>query len=62
MNDVHLVLSLPALQRLADGGDLVVRVGTTVIRLTADDVAVNVFQQHVHNALMNLLPVSNTRH
>jgi hypothetical protein len=62
MNEIRLVLSLEAMQRLADGHELRVRAGDTVIEIVADDVAVNVFQQQVHSALMNLLPVSNTQH
>lgn len=63
MSEIHLVLSLQAMESLADGQALRVPLdGDTVIYVRADETTVGIFQQHVHDALMNLLPVSNTRH
>lgn len=64
MTELHLALSIEAMQAMAHGQELVLDMedeGTRVF-LRCDDAAINTFRQQVEKALLHMLPANPTPH
>lgn len=66
MNELHLELSLGAIEALARGNELVFDVGEgedlTRVLLRCDDVAVRSFKERIESAMLHMLPADPRIH